>query len=146
MKNTLKFLLLAASLLLLASCATQQYYAAAVDTWQGASQEQVYRTWGYPKKVRKMPNGNKLLVYSDHEHGREPVYTTPGTTTVVQGRHGRTRVVTTDSTISGGGTYNLRCTTWFEINPKGHVVNTSFRGNNCVATKQFMMAHTYQGI
>jgi hypothetical protein len=145
MIKTLKVFFLVATSFLLASCATQQYYAATINTWQGANQEQVYRTWGYPNKIRKLPNGNKLLIYREREQGSEPVFAIPGTTTVEQGRRGHTRVVTTQGTISGGGSYDLRCTTWFELNKKGRVVNTSFRGNNCVATKQFMMNHTYQG-
>lgn len=141
----LPVVMLLASTLFLAACATQQYYAAAVNSWQGASEKQVYHVWGYPNKTRKMDNGHRLLIYNFHERGRNPVYQTSGTTTVEQGRRGRTRVTTTGPSYSGGGTYNLRCTTFFELNKNKRVVNTSFRGNDCVATKQYMMMHTYQG-
>lgn len=128
----------------LAACATQQYYAGAVNSWQGAKQEELYRVWGYPTRVNKLPNGHKVLVYRERQRVQEPVYSNPGTTTVIQHRR-RTEVITTNPTYSGGGSYVLACTTWFEIGKHGRIVNTSYRGNDCVATKEFMMTHTYQG-
>lgn len=144
MKKSLTVLGLLAMIAMLTACATQQYYAGAVNSWQGANQEEVYRTWGYPNRVNKLPNGHKVLVYRYKERVRQPVYSSPGSTTVIQGRH-RTRVISTGPTYSGGGSYQLNCTTWFELGKHGRVVNTSFRGNDCVATKEFMMMHTYQG-
>lgn len=132
--------------LLLVGCATEQYYANAVNSWQGAPQEAVYHVWGYPNRTNKLPNGHQVLVYRSVMKGRDPIYSTPGSTSVVTNPNGRTRVTTTESTLSGGGTYDYECRTWFELNRKGRVVNTSFRGNNCVATKQFMMMHLYNGI
>lgn len=129
---------------ILAGCATQQYYAGAVNSWQGASQNELYHVWGYPNRVNKLPNGHKVLVYRYKERVREPMYSTPAATTVIRTRH-RTRIIHTDTTYSGGRSYDLRCTTWFELGKHGRVVNTSFRGNDCVATKQFMMMHSYQG-
>lgn len=131
--------------LLLAACATQQYYGAAVNSWQGANQEAIYHVWGYPNQIKRLPNGHQLLVYHFRERGRNPVYHTPGSTRVVQNKEGATQVMTTGPSVSGGGTYDLRCTTWFELGSNGRVTNTSFRGNDCVATKNFMMMHTYQG-
>lgn len=128
----------------LQSCATQQYYANAVHSWYGANQNYVYRVWGYPDKIRKLPNGHKVLMYRDIEKGRTPVYTTPGTRTVVRER-GRKRVIETGPTVSGGEEYTNKCITGFEINRKGRVVNASFRGNNCIATQQFMQQHIYRG-
>lgn len=146
MKTILKAPLFLLPLLFLVSCATEQYYANAVNSWQGAPQEAVYRVWGYPNRVKTLPSGHKLLVYRSEMRGRDPVYSTPGTTSVTTGRHGRTSVTTTEGTVSGGGTYDYKCMTWFELNKRGRVVNTSFRGNNCVATKQFMMTHVYNGV
>ncbi len=138
-------LIILLAMLLSAACATQQNYASAVSSWQGANQEQLYHTWGYPDKMDKLPNGHRLLIYRSRQAGRNPVYQTPGSTTIVQGANGNTEVISTAGSISGGGTYDLRCTTWFELGPKGNIVNTSFRGNNCVATKNDMLLHTYQG-
>lgn len=145
MKKLNQFLIIALCLSLLSACATQQYYSNAVHSWQGASQEQVYRVWGYPNQVQRLPNGHKVLVYHEEERGRNPIFSTPATTSVETKSDGTTRVYTTGGSISGGGSYDYRCTTWFEIDHKGRVVNTSFRGNNCVATKDFMLAHVYRG-
>ena len=135
MKNLSKILLIALLLGLLSACATQQYYANAVHSWQGASQEEVYRVWGYPNRVQRLPNGHKVLVYHEEERGRNPIYATPATTSVETKANGATKVYATGGSIAGDGSYDYRCTTWLEINHKGRVVNTSFRGNNCVATK-----------
>lgn len=145
MKYFNRFLFVVLLLGLLSACATQQYYANAVHSWQGASQEQVYRVWGYPNRIQRLPNGHKLLVYKEEERGRNPIYSTPATTSVQTKADGTTDVYTTAGSISGGGSYVYKCTTWFELNRKGQVVNTSFRGNNCVATKGFMLKHVYQG-
>lgn len=144
MKKIVWFILAVAIVGMLSSCATQQYYASAVNSWQGANQEQVYHVWGYPDRVEKLPNGHKVLVYRNRIHGRNPVYRNPGSTTVIN-RGRTTEVYTKGPSYSGGGSYDLRCTTWFELGKNHRVVNTSFRGNNCVATKNFMMSHTYQG-
>jgi len=145
MQKLNRFLLLSITISLLSACATQQYYANAVTSWEGSNQEQVYHIWGYPNKIQHLPNGHKVLVYHEEDKGRNPIYSTPASTSVETKSGGQTKVVTTGSSISGGGTYDYKCTTWFEIDHKGRVVNTSFRGNNCVATKNFMMTHTYQG-
>ncbi len=145
MKRLNRLFLITLLLSLLSACATQQYYANAVHSWQGASQEEVYRVWGYPKRIQRLPNGHKVLVYHEEERGRNPIYSTPATTSVQTKSDGTTNVYTTAGSISGGGSYDYKCTTWFELNHKGQVVNTNFRGNNCVATKDFMLRHIYQG-
>ena len=130
---------------LLSACASQQYYANSVASWSGATQEQVYRVWGYPQRIQRLPNGHRVLVYREEEKGRNPIFSTPASTTVATTPHGATRVFTTSGSVSGGGTYDYKCTTWFEINHQGQVVNTHLSGNNCLATKNFMLAHTYRG-
>lgn len=131
--------------LLLTACATQENYAAAVNSWQGADQEAVYRVWGYPNKIDTLPNGNKLLVYRDVDKGQNPVYTTPGSTSVVTNPNGTSQVNVVSATVSGGNTYYYECNTWFELSSKGKVLNTSFRGNNCIADKNFLNTHLNQG-
>ena len=130
----------------LTACATQQNYATAVYSWQGAPQESVYRTWGYPDRVETLPNGHKVLVYREHEQGREPIVSTPATSSVSTNPDGTTNVFTQGGTISGGGYYDYQCSTWFELGDNGNVSNTSFRGNNCLATQSFMTAHMYNGM
>jgi len=146
MQQLTRFLSLGIVMSLLAACATQQYYANTVTSWNGADQEQVYQTWGYPNRIQRLPNGHRVLVYHQEERGRNPVFSTPASTSVETTPGGATRVFTTGGSISGGGTYDYKCTTWFELNRKGRVINTTFKGNNCVATKNFMLAHIYRGL
>ncbi len=138
MNATVKLLGLGLITTLLAACATPQNYQLAVNSWQGASADSLFHVWGYPNRIQKMPSGHQLYVYSYRDKGRYPVYTTPGSTTVQTGRHGRTFVQTTGPVVSGGGSYDFRCKTWFEVNQKNIIVNTSFRGNDCLATSEFL--------
>ena len=129
--------------LAVAACATQQNYQIALNSWRGASINDLVKVWGYPAKRSKAPDGNALYIYSSHEHGRNPVYRTGGTTTVTKNGD-NIQVTNTPMVTSGGGTYDYRCTTWFEVNKKNIIVNTSFRGNNCVGTDDFLRTHRYQ--
>ncbi len=133
------------SFLFLSACATQENYAQAVQSWQGADQNAVYRVWGYPTKVETLPNGHKVLVYQEIVHGQNPVYSTPSTTSVTTSPNGASQVNIVSGTISGGNSYYYECTTWFELDKRGQVLNTNFRGNNCVASKKFINTHSYQG-
>ena len=122
---------------LLVACASTQNYDMAVRSWQGANEKQLNHIWGYPNHVRKMPSGHRLLIYRVVNRGRYPVYSAPGYTSV-ETSGGTTRVTSVPTTEGGGGSYDYRCTTWFEVNGKKRVVNTSFRGNGCVATDSFL--------
>ena len=124
----------------LSGCASQQNYAAAVRGWQGAGEKQLFNIWGYPNQIQKLDNGHRLLVYRTVNKGTYPTVTTPGYT-AVDTAGGRTSVTSTSSMTTGGGSYNFRCTTWFEVNRQGRVVNTSFRGNGCEATDAFVRSH-----
>lgn len=128
-----------AGIALLAGCANSQNYAAAVNSWQGAHERQLFRVWGYPNKIRRI-NGHRLLIYRSVDKGTYPVTTTPGYTSV-DTSGGHTVVTQTGATTMGGGSYDFRCTTWFEVNRNGRIVNTSFRGNNCMATDDFLASH-----
>lgn len=132
------FLLLSGGLLL-AGCATTQNYLLAVRSWKGTDVNRLFVRWGYPDHTEKLPNGHILYVYKENYHGRYPVYTTPGFTTV-KTEGGRAVVTSVPSTIQGGGTYDFRCTTWFEVDKHNRILGTSFRGNNCAATKEFLRA------
>jgi hypothetical protein len=124
------------------SCATEQNYALAVHSWRGGTENDLYRVWGYPNRVEKLPNGHNLLVYKQVERGTNPVYSNPGSTTVQTGPNGQTYVNTTPATVSGGGSYNYNCTTWFELDNTGTIIGTNFRGNNCVANQSFIRQYS----
>ena len=145
MRKVCRLLSLIFLLGLLSACATTRYYANAVNSWQGASEKQVYRVWGYPNKVMDLPNKHKVLVYHEEERGFDPIYSSPSNTEVTLDTSGNTKVFSYGGRVSGGGSYDYQCTTWFELNKKGRVVNTKFRGNHCLATKESMMRYTYKG-
>ena len=132
MKTKIASLCLAA---ILGGCASTANYSAALKTWQGSNIEDLVRVWGYPDQNGKAPNGNRLYIYSYHEQGERPTYIDPGYTTVVQ-KHGKTIVTNTPTMTYGGGTYDYRCKTWFEVNKDNVIVNVSMRGNDCKFTKE----------
>jgi hypothetical protein len=127
---------------LLSGCATEQNYAIAVHSWRGGDQNALYRVWGYPNSIETLPNGHPLLIYKQSQHGVNPVYSNPGNTTIVNNPNGTTYIASTPTTISGGGSYDYHCTTWFELDKKGTIVGTNFRGNNCVANQSFLRQYS----
>ena len=145
MNRVCRLLICTGLLSLLTACATQQYYADAVTSWQGAGEGKVYQTWGYPNKVMRLPNKHKVLVYHEEERGTLPIETTASTTEITVDADSMQEFVRHGGFISGGGSYDNQCTTWFELNEKGFVINARFRGNHCIATKDFMMRYRYQG-
>ena len=130
-----RYLLSLPLLFLLTACATTQNYRAAAHSWVGENVQSLIDHWGYPNAVKQAPNSqNKLYIYKTDKRGKNPTITTPGQTTVST-KHGETSVQTSPTTTSGGGTYNLQCTTWFVVNKKHIIVDVTFRGNNCAATR-----------
>ena len=127
--------------LVVCGCATEQNYATAVSSWEGATSQQLTKVWGYPDE-KTSHNGNTLYLYRSHEKGKNPVTTIPGSTSVVTD-DGSTKVYSTPSYSYGGGTYSLDCSTWFEIDPKGVIVQTSYRGNNCLGNADFLSKYQY---
>ena len=117
--------------LFLTACGTVQNYSAAVTSWRHAPVNQLYTIWGYPKTIKKLPNGNQLLTYVSVERVKSP--------TVVSQNEEKTHAV-----ITGGDVTVYRCTTWFEVNSGQTIVNAKFEGNNCLATKSFLSEHLYQ--
>lgn len=129
----------------LVACATEENYQLALNSWRGANINQLVTLWGYPDQTSRAPDGNRLFIYRLEERGRNPVYVTPAMTNVVQNGQGLT-VMTTPGMVSGGGTYDFHCTTWVEVNKHNIIVNTAFRGNNCVATGTFVNTHANPAI
>ena len=125
---------------LLSGCATERNYALAVHSWINKPINKLLPVWGYPNKIMKLTNGHKLYVYRSHHHVRNPVTTIPGYTSI-QSQAGRTTIYSSPPVVTGGGSYNLRCDTWFEINRHAVIVNARFRGNNCVARQQFIQSY-----
>ena len=114
-----------------------------MHSWQGAQDKQLFSMWGYPNKIQRLDNQHKLLIYRTVSKGTYPTTTTPGYTSVTTSGGGQTTVTSTSGSTMGGGSYDFRCTTWFEINRSGQIINTSFRGNGCTATDSFVKSRSH---
>lgn len=117
---------------LLVGCATTAKYRAMLKQWQGQDINAFTKVWGYPDRQIKAPNGNTVYVYQYRNTTTFPTTTVPGYTRV-ENTGSNTTVTTVPTYYSGGGTYHYNCTTWVEINKHQKIVQTSFRGNDCVA-------------
>lgn len=140
-KINLRMLCALVAAVVLAGCANEENYAVAVRSWQGATEKKLFNIWGYPNRIQRLDNGHKLLIYRTVNKGTYPTTTTPGYTSV-ETSGGNTTVTSTTGTTMGGGSYDFRCTTWFEVNRAGRIVNTSFRGNDCTATDSFVKSRS----
>ena len=131
-KWALTALVSVAFLSVLSGCATTEKYRQMVNSWHGKNVQVLVNAWGYPDSTFKAPNGNNVYVYKRMNVTSFPSYRTGGYTTVsTEGN--KTVVSQTPSYESSGGTYTFKCTTWIEVNKKNKIVNTSFRGNDCVS-------------
>lgn len=117
----------------LLGCATTAKYKSKVDYWKGKNINKLIEVWGFPDKTIKSPSHNKVYVYKYRNVGSYPRSYMPGNTTVVSNR-GNTYVNTSNGYYMGGGRFDNRCTTWFEVNKKNIIIMTTFRGNDCVST------------
>ncbi len=138
----IKLVLLLTGVTLLAGCATVQNYSMAVSSWRGVNVRNLESVWGYPHRIQRLQGGHRLYVYRSVDRGRYPTVVNPGYTSV-KTEGDKTYVTTVPSSVSGGGTYDYRCTTWFEVNRANIIVNTSFRGNNCEGTSGFVTEYGY---
>jgi hypothetical protein len=138
----IKNFLVAACVATLLGCSTTHNYSVAVKSWRGASTVALFDIWGYPNRIMKLPNGNNLYIYREEQKGEIAPTILPSYSTVTK-RGNQTVVSSTPSIITGGTRFNMKCTTWFEVNRKNRIVGTSFRGNNCVADEQFLKKYSH---
>jgi hypothetical protein len=135
MKNLIKISLALMSLCLLTACASTQNYEQTLSQWQGESVQQLINVWGYPDAGIKLPNGNSVYMYTRQQTYISP--STPAMTPTLINVPGSPMAVTSyNGEFVGGQTVSLYCRTWFEVNPKGMIVNYRFQGNNCVASRK----------
>jgi len=128
--KTLAFIFLSGFLV---SCATTAKYRAILDQWQGQSIDTFVAMWGYPNKTLKLDNNQTAYIYSDRQIISTPITQMPTNITTVQSGN-NTTIVSMPGAIVGGQTYSLSCTTWIVFdNITKKIVNTTFRGNNCVS-------------
>ena len=123
-------LLVAGFSLALTACGTVQNYDAAITSWKNAPAEKLYAVWGYPRTIKRLPNGNQVLTYVEVNKIKSP--------TIVSQNEDKTHAV-----ITGGDVTVYHCTTWFEVNKNQRIVNATFKGNNCSATESYLKSHQY---
>ncbi|WP_395946372.1 hypothetical protein [Caedibacter taeniospiralis] len=117
----------------LMGCATTAKYRAILDQWQGQSIDTFIKMWGYPNSTLKLDDNQTAYVYSDRQIISTPITQMPTNITTVQSGN-NTTIVSTPGAIVGGQTYSLSCTTWIVFDNKTRkIVDTTFRGNNCVS-------------
>ena len=117
----------------LAACATTAKYRIKLNQWHGRTIQEFENHWGYPNKTMKLNNHQTAYIYSNQSIQSIPATRTPSYTNVSTGPNGQVNVTQTDGAYFGGQTFSLNCTTWIITNSKGRIINTSFRGNNCVS-------------
>jgi len=122
----------------LSGCATTVKYEAKLNTWIGASENDLIASWGVPDKVYRMNDGKKAIqfVRKDTIQTGGYTYTVPRTT-YQSGTIG-------DQPYSGTSTeyvtetapfkkYKIYCKTSFIINKDGKIISWHHEGNNCVS-------------
>jgi hypothetical protein len=142
MKRIMQLSLLLITLGFLTACATTANYQQALGQWQGENIQHLINVWGYPDSAIKLPSGNTVYLYS-----RQQTYITPPSspmmTSGLWGFPGSPMAMGSyDGAMMGGQPVSMYCRTWFEVDPKGLIVNYRFQGNNCIASKNNRWAPT----
>lgn len=127
---------LSSVVMLLAACGTTKNYSAAVNTWQGAPVSALVRDWGHPTHIQALSDGSRLYVYrvverqAVHKSFAPPsgfVRLSPQNVNTVAMGHPSINMNQHDETFW--------CETSFEVSKNNVIVDTRFKGNNCVATQ-----------
>lgn len=110
----------------LASCATTAGYEKLLNSWVGAQEIDLVRSWGPPIQSYET-GGRKFIVYSSSRN----VYL-PGTAPSYQTTYIGNRAYT--NAVGGSPAMNTdkSCTTTFELD-SSKVVSWSYKGNDCKA-------------
>jgi len=117
-------------LCILQGCATTAKYNAILDTWVGHNINELVQAWGYPDSTFDAPNENKVYVYGYQASSYVPQTNYTTTTYSVFGSN----LYSNSTTNSFGGySINYNCTTYFETNVGGTIVNWQWKGNACKA-------------
>ncbi|MFH0855593.1 MAG: hypothetical protein V1869_03680 [Candidatus Omnitrophota bacterium] len=133
-----KFIYLFAMAVLLGGCASTAKYDARLNTWIGASENDLVASWGVPNKTYKLDNGKKAVeyVHKNTVQGGGYMYTVPQTT-YQSGRIGDKSYsgtsITNVTEIAPIQKYKLSCKTSFIINNNGKVESWHHEGNDCIA-------------
>lgn len=133
-----KLICLLVLVMVVSGCATIAKYDAKLNTWIGASEDDLIAAWGVPDMVYNMSEGKKAIAYVHKDAIRTGGYTyRVPETTIHSGKIG-------DKAYSGTSTqyvtetipaekYKLYCKTSFVINSSGKVQSWHHSGNNCAS-------------
>jgi hypothetical protein len=113
-----------ALLLGMAACATEEGYKKQVESWIGASEEQLVMQWGTPNGVYET-GGSRFLTYTDVND-----YVVPGSAPYVRTEVIGNQIITHTTPGSDPFPVHEDCATTFRITD-GKVVDYSFKGNHC---------------
>jgi hypothetical protein len=120
--------LLAVTTVLLAACATTEGFEKILDSWVGAQEIDLVRSWGPPVRSYEA-GGRKFIAYESHHNEYVPGVAPTYKTTVI-GNSVRTKPV------GGSPAMNIAksCTTTFELEGS-KVVSWTHKGNDCKAVE-----------
>lgn len=112
---------------LLSACATSAAYQQHMLKWQGKNIETLRQQWGNPETAIKLANGHILYQYTRKNFFtiRDPKRSS---------FHGNNSLFTSyKEPWLSNQTMVRYCRTTFETNRNGNIIDTSFKGNNCLA-------------
>ncbi len=135
-KKVMQLGLLSSAVILLVGCGGARNYATAVNSWQGAPESALVRDWGHPTHVSHLSNGNTAYMYRVVVH--EPVTKTyaPAPGFVRLSPQNNNTVALSHPSISPTHRgESFWCETTFEVNKRGVIVDTHYKGNNCVTSE-----------
>lgn len=110
----------------LTACATTAGYEKLVNSWVGAQEIDLVRSWGAPVQTYEA-GGRKFIVYTSHRNVYVPGMAPTYQTTII----GNTAYT---NPVGGSPDMNITrsCTTTFELEGT-KIVSGSYRGNGCKA-------------
>tara|TARA_R110000765_G_scaffold419573_1_gene523885 strand:+ start:103 stop:603 length:501 start_codon:yes stop_codon:yes gene_type:complete len=112
--------------LTLNGCATQSNYKAELDTWVGATENELVNSWGPPNGLYNKPDGGKILTYQESGSYSLPGYPSTSSSTNMG-------VTTTVTTVPSDTIIQTGCKTNFYFSPEGRITTWNFQGNSCVS-------------
>ena len=132
--------------ILLSSCATttNNYYSSTIQTWQGASSQDLVAIWGQPDIKAVGPSGYTVYVYKTVGYRANYAATSPQIG--VNFAEGGKPIIVSQPNLAPNTNRGmaLLCTTLFTANPKGIIVESKAQGAGCYANTSFANKYGHQ--
>ena len=120
-----KFVIIFAIFFFVSCVAPSQRRVERMDSWKGQNVNNLINSeWGYPDETKKAPNGNKLLIYYKVE-------TRLKSKTVYKPQYSKQGALKKGTMESVDYTVEEHCSTFFEVDDSGKIVNVRWRGDGC---------------